>query len=214
MNSSWRFALLLVVLVAAGIAVNSWAYLGEAHVERQELKNFPVKLGEWKQEGVDQRFDAQTMSVLRATDYLLRGYRLGNGQHASLYVGYYATQRDGASYHSPLNCLPGSGWNMVDPALVTIRLPDGKSFVANKYVIENGNSRELMIYWYQGRGRTVASEYWGKVYTVLDSVRLRRSDAAMVRVTVPIAGSETAALESAKEFAGAASEVLPTFVPN
>jgi hypothetical protein len=36
----------------------------------------------------------------------------------------------------------------------------------------------------------------------------------MVRVTVPIAGSETAALESAKEFAGAASEVLPTFVPN
>ena len=93
---------------------------------------------------------------------------------------------------------------MVDPALITIRLPDGKSFVAKKYVIENGKSRELMIYWYQGRGRMVASEYWGKVYTVLDSVRLRRSDAAMVRVTVPIAESETAAFESAREFAGAA----------
>ncbi len=214
MKSSWRFGLLLVVLVAAGIFVNSWAYLGEAHVERQELKNFPVQVGTWKQEGVDQRFDTQTMSVLRATDYLLRGYRLGNGQRASLYVGYYATQRDGASYHSPLNCLPGSGWNMVDPALITIRSPDGKSFVANKYVIENGNTRELMIYWYQGRGRIIASEYWGKVFTVLDSVRLRRSDAAMVRVTVPIAESETAALESAREFAGLASEVLPEFVPN
>ncbi len=214
MKSSWRFGLLLVVLVAAGIFVNSWAYLGEAHVERQELKNFPVQVGAWKQEGVDQRFDAQTMSVLRATDYLLRGYRLGNGQRASLYVGYYATQRDGASYHSPLNCLPGSGWGMVDPALITIRLPDGKSFVANKYVIENGNTRELMIYWYQGRGRRIASEYWGKVYTVLDSVRLRRSDAAMVRVTVPITGSETAAIESAREFAAVASGVLPEFVPN
>jgi EpsI family protein len=214
MKSSWRFALLLVVLVTAGILVNSWAYLGEAHVERQELKNFPVQMGEWKQEGVDQRFDAQTMSVLRATDYLLRGYRLGDGQYVGLYVGYYATQRDGASYHSPLNCLPGSGWSMVDPALVTIRLPDGKSFVANKYVIVNGNSRELMIYWYQGRGRMVASEYWGKIYTVLDSVRLRRSDAAMVRVTVPIVGSETTALESAREFASVASEALPAFVPN
>lgn len=103
---------------------------------------------------------------------------------------------------------------MVNPALVTIRLPDGKSFVANKYVIENGNSRELMIYWYQGRGRMVASEYWGKIYTVLDSVRLRRSDAAMVRVTVPIVESETTALESAREFAGVASEALPAFVPN
>jgi hypothetical protein len=32
----------------------------------------------------------------------------------------------------------------------------------------------------------VASEYWGKVYTVLDSVRYHRTDAALVRVVVPI----------------------------
>jgi EpsI family protein len=214
MKSSWRLGFLLVVLIAGGMLVNSWAYLGEAHVERQELKNFPIQVGAWKQEGVDQRFDAQTMSVLRATDYLLRGYRLENGQRASLYVGYYATQRDGASYHSPLNCLPGSGWSMAAPALITIKSPDGKSFVANKYVIENGNTRELMIYWYQGRGRMIASEYWGKVYTVLDSVRLRRSDAAMVRVTVPIISSDDAALESAREFAGVTSDVLTEYVPN
>lgn len=214
MKSSSRFGLLLVVLVAGGILVNTWAYLGEAHVERQELKNFPIQVGAWKQEGVDQRFDAQTMSVLRASDYLLRDYRLGNGQMANLYIGYYATQRDGASYHSPLNCLPGAGWSMVDPAMITITLPNGKSFLANKYVVENGNIRELMIYWYQGRGRMIASEYWGKIYTVLDSVRLRRSDAAMVRVMVPMTASDTAAIESAREFAAVTSEVLPEFVPN
>lgn len=214
MNSSWRFRLLFAVLIVFGVLVNAWAYLGEAHVQRQELKNFPVQVGAWKQVGPDQRFDEQTMSVLRATDYLLRNYRLGNDQSASLYVGYYATQRDGASYHSPLNCLPGSGWSMVDPALITIRTSDGKSFIANKYVIENGSTRELMIYWYQGRGRMIASEYWGKVYTVLDSVRLRRSDAAMVRVTVPIMSSDAAALEYASEFAGVTSDVLTEYVPN
>ena len=214
MKSSQRFWLLIVVLVAGGILVNSWTYLGEAHVERKELKNFPVQVGDWKQQGVDGHFDAQTMSVLRATDYLLRDYRIGPGQTANLYVGYYATQRDGASYHSPLNCLPGAGWNMVDPAMITISLPNGQSFLANKYVIENGGHRELMIYWYQGRGRMIASEYWGKIYTVLDSVRLRRSDAAMVRVMVPITASDAAALESAREFAAETSEVLPEFVPN
>jgi EpsI family protein len=214
MKSSWRFGLLLAVLIVGGILINTWAYLGEAHIERQELKNFPMQVGGWKQEGVDERFDAETMSVLRASDYLLRNYRLGNGAMANLYIGYYATQRDGATYHSPLNCLPGSGWTMEDPALITITLPNGKSFVANKYVIKNGNIRELMIYWYQGRGRAIASEYWGKIYTVLDSVRLGRSDAAMVRVMVPITASDAAALESATDFAAVTSGVLPEFVPN
>jgi EpsI family protein len=214
MKSSLRFGLLLAVLILGGLLVNTWAYLGEAHVERQELKNFPVQVEGWKQEGVDQRFDAETMSILRASDYLLRNYRFDNGTMANLYIGYYATQRDGATYHSPLNCLPGSGWTMEDPAMITIALPNGKSFVANKYVIKNGNTRELMIYWYQGRGRAIASEYWGKIYTVLDSVRLRRSDAAMVRVMVPITASDAAALESATDFAAVTSRVLPEFVPN
>jgi EpsI family protein len=213
-KSSWRVGLLLVVLVMGGMLVNTWAYLGEAHVERQELKNFPMQVGAWKQEGVDQRFDAETMSILRASDYLLRNYRLGNDTMANLYVGYYATQRDGASYHSPLNCLPGAGWSMEDPAMITITLPNGKSFVANKYVIKNGNIRELMIYWYQGRGRAVASEYWGKIYTVLDSVRLRRSDGAMVRVTIPADKSEAATLQMATDLAARVTVVLPEFVPD
>ncbi len=68
MKSSWRFWILLIVLLAGGILVNTWAYLGEARVERQELKNFPIQVGGWKQEGVDSRFDAQTMSILRAKE--------------------------------------------------------------------------------------------------------------------------------------------------
>lgn len=214
MNTSKRVVILIVVLIMAGSLVNTWAYLGETHVNRLELQKFPAQAGDWKQEGGDQHFDAETLSILRASDYLLRAYRRSDGLRANLYIGYYATQRNGASYHSPLNCLPGAGWRMSEPGLVTITQPNGQNFVANKYVIENGEYRELMIYWYQGRGRTVASEYWGKIYTVVDSVRLRRSDAAMVRVTVPITGSEAAALESASEFAASASEVLPKFVPN
>src|SRR4030095_12743123 len=214
MKSSLRFWILLVTLVAFGVLVNSWAYLGEAHVTRKELKTFPSQLGNWKQTGVDYQLDAQTLSVLRASDYLLRDYRNVEGQQANYYVGYYATQRDGASYHSPLNCLPGSGWTMSNGSTTSVSLASGQSFEVNQYVIANGNVRELMLYWYQGRGRVVSSEYWGKVYTVVDSVRMRRSDAAMVRVTVPITTTEAAALATAKEFAAASSSVLPGFVPD
>lgn len=213
MKSSFRFGALLVLILFAGVLVNAWSYLGEAHVERKELKDFPQSIGAWQKTGTDQILDDETLKVLRASDYLLRDFRKSDGQTANLYVGYYATQRTGATYHSPLNCLPGSGWTLSEPGKATIALPDGSSFVANKYVIQNGDYKSLMVYWYQGRGRNVASEYWGKVYTVLDSVRLRRSNGAMVRVTVPIGDSEAAAEQTAIEFASTASKVLPDFVP-
>jgi len=213
MNSSLRFGVLLVLLLVVGVLVNAWSYLGEAHVERKELKDFPQTVGAWQRAGNDQILDNETLKVLRASDYLLRDFRRPEGQVANLYVGYYATQRSGATYHSPLNCLPGSGWILSEPGKATIALPDGTSFVANKYVIKSGDYKRLMIYWYQGRGRNVASEYWGKIYTVFDSVRLRRSNGAMVRVTVPIGNSEAAAEQAAIEFSSAASTVLPQFVP-
>ena len=213
MNSSMRFGVLLVLILVAGALVNTWSYLGEAHVDRRELKTFPEAIGTWQKAGNDQVIDDETLKVLRASDHLSRDFRKSDGQTANLYVGYYATQRSGATYHSPLNCLPGSGWTLSEPAKAKVALPDGTTFVANKYVIQNGDSRSLMLYWYQGRGRNVASEYWGKVYTVLDSVRLRRSDGALVRVTVPIRQSEAAAEQAAIEFASAASTVLPDFVP-
>lgn len=214
-SNSWRFGMLLAVLLLGGVVVNSWQYFDEAHVGRSALKDFPSHVGAWRQLGGDDRFDPQTESVLRADDYLLRNFQSQDGRFASFYVGYYATQRNGATYHSPLNCLPGSGWNMSNPGIIVIKPTNGRpAFEANEYLIQNGNEKQLLVYWYQGRGRAVASEYWGKVYTVMDSLRRRRSDGAMVRVTVPVGESEAAAVASAANFAGYVANELPAFIPD
>lgn len=211
---SCRVAILFVVLLGGGFVVNAWEYLGEAPVKREELKGFPKKIGTWEQSGGDEQFDNQTLAVLRSSDYLLRNYRRPDGRVVNFYVGYYASQRDGATYHSPLNCLPGAGWVMNEPGTITIT-PEGRApFLANRYSIQNGLHKELLIYWYQGRGRSIASEYWGKLYTVVDSVRLRRSDGAMIRIMTPIDGSESATLQAAIELAAQSSTVLPEFVPD
>jgi len=211
---NWRFAILFAVLLAGGLVVNAWGYLGEVQVERKELKAFPRQIGSWNQSGGDEQFDNQTLAVLRSSDYLLRNYRGTDGRVVNFYVGYYASQRDGATYHSPLNCLPGAGWVMNEPGKITIT-PEGRApFVANRYLIQNGLHKELLIYWYQGRGRAIASEYWGKVYTVVDSVRLRRSDGAMVRIMTPVDGSESKALQAAVDLATHSSAILPEFVPD
>jgi len=213
-SSSMRLGILFIAILAVGVLVNTWAYLGEAHVDRKPLKDFPDQIGAWQKMGSDQVLDQATMQVLKASDYVLRDYVGPNRQSANFYVGYYATQREGVSYHSPLNCLPGAGWMLSDPAKVTLPLANGSSFTANKYIIQNGSNKSLMIYWYQGRGRAVASEYWGKIYTVIDSVRLRRSDGALVRVTVPLTNSEADALRSASDLAAGVEAQLGDFVPN
>ena len=208
------FWVLLAVLSLGGGIINVWERAGEAHVSRRNLKDFPTQIGSWRQVGDDVRFDEETEKVLRADDYLSRNF-VSDGRAASFYIGYYATQRNGATYHSPLNCLPGSGWVMSDPARITITPTNGSApFEANRFVVANGRDRAMLIYWYQGRGRTVASEYWGKIFTIIDSVRRRRSDGAMVRVMVPMGNSPEAAQQTAVEMAAQAATELPAFVPN
>lgn len=215
---AWRFAILFLLILAGGFVVNAWEYLGEARVERKQLRDFPKQIGIWEQTGGDEQFNKETLAVLRASDYLLRNYRGADGRVVNFYVGYYASQRDGATYHSPLNCLPGSGWVMSEPGKITITPAGRPSFVANKYLIQNGDHKELLVYWYQGRGRAVASEYWGKIYTVVDSVRMRRSDGAMVRITTSVDSDDPAALQAAinraAEVAANSSTILPEFIPD
>ena len=209
-----RFWILVAFLVAGGVLVNYWERAGEARVVRASLGDFPTQVGEWKQRSPDVRFDAATEAVLRADDYVLRDYARADGRTASLYIGYYATQRSGATYHSPLNCMPGSGWTLSAPGVIKIQPSGGApAFEANRYVIQNGVEKHLLVYWYQGRGRAVASEYWDKVYTVWDSARLRRSDGSMVRVLVPVGKSEQEAVASATSLAAEVAPELPRFVP-
>ncbi len=208
-----RFYLLLITLVIGGVFINWFEQRGEAEVERKALQEIPAKLGDWQQKGDEIRFDGQTETVLRTTDYTMREYILPDGRYANLYIGYYASQRTGATYHSPQNCLPGAGWVMSQPELVEIKTASGKTFTANKFIIENGIYEEVMIYWYQGRGRAVASEYHDKVYTVLDSVFRRRSDGSMVRVMTSVGSSETEATEAAIDLAARTADRLHEFIP-
>lgn len=208
-----KFWILIFLLLFGGVFINWFEQRGEAHVERRPLSELPLKLGEWEQKGKEIRFGEQTESVLKTTDYTMREYLLPNGRLANIYVGYYASQRTGATYHSPQNCLPGAGWVMKEPEKIQITTDSGDTFEANRFIIENGVYKEVLIYWYQGRGRAVASEYNDKIYTVLDSIMRSRSDGSMVRVMTSVGDSETEATEAAVKLSAKLAERLDEFVP-
>lgn len=204
---------LITVLFAGGIFINWLENRGETAINRKPLAELPQTLDDWRQRGGEIRFSEQTESVLGATDYTMREYALPDGRIANLYIGYYASQRAGATYHSPQNCLPGAGWIMREPQIIEITTSSGKTFPANRYRIENGAFDEIMIYWYQGRGRAEASEYKDKINTIWDSILRRRSDGAMVRVMTPVGDSEQEATKAAIDLSQKVAEKISAFVP-
>jgi EpsI family protein len=140
-------------------------------------------------------------TVLGVSDYLNRVYRTSSGTPVGLYVGYYNSQRQGDSIHSPMNCLPGAGWEPLSRSSVKIpvAMREGPTEIdANRYVIQKGLERQLVLYWYQSHGRTVASEYWSKFYLIADAVRLNRTDGALVRVIAAIDGDSAQAEQKAE----------------
>ena len=213
-RGGWVAALpLIAVMVFSGLFINWFVGRGETPAPRQMLSALPATFGDWRQRGSDIKFEEGILSVLGTTDYTMREYTLPDGRIANLYVGYYASQRTGATYHSPQNCLPGAGWVLSDPQYIDITTSDGRIFKANRYVIENGIYNEVMIYWYQGRGHTEASEYRDKVNTVWDSLTRRRTDGAMVRVMTDVGADAAASLKAASDLASRLADALPPFVP-
>ena len=210
-----RGVLLFMILLSGGILINYFQLRTEAAVPRKPLSELPLTLGGAFRPYNDTRFSPATEEVLKASDYIMRDYILPP-RRFNLYVGYYTSQQAGATYHSPQHCLPGSGWDMSDGRSVEFKSPAGKSILASRYLVRQGAKRYVMVYWYQGRGRTSSSEYWDKIYTIIDSVSIGRSDGAMVRVMTPVYSveSDEQAFEAVKNFSGTIADSLTEFVPD
>lgn len=204
---------LFASIVLCGVFVNWFQYRGEMSVERRPLVEIPDRLGSWEQRNADIRFDEPTEKVLKATDYVMRDY-YGPGKRLNLYVGYYASQRSGATYHSPLSCLPGTGWEMIEPELLQISTPAGKQLTVNRYVVKQGEHKEYLIYWYQGRGRSFANEFEDKFFTSVDSLTKRRSDGGMVRIMTPLGKDPVRSLTAAIDLTSHVADNIGEFLPD
>lgn len=137
------------------------------------------------------------------SDYLLRSYELEGDEAswATVYVGYYESQTQGRTIHSPKNCLPGSGWEPLQSTTATVSVPGGADYEVNRYILQRDDERALVLYWYQGRGRVAHDEYMVKLDLLRDAAIRRRSDEALVRVVVPVTDTEEEAFQKARSFA-------------
>ena len=211
---SLRF--LTAVALLAGTAILLHTRPGtDRNPPSEPLSQLPGMIGGWT--GSDRQIDQETRDVLGAGDFLSRVYTQ-NAQPlpVGLFIAYFPTQRTGQTIHSPKHCLPGAGWVFVSSNTVDLTDASGKPHRVGEYIIENGEAKQFVIYWYQAHGRSVANEYMAKIQMVADAIRMNRTDGALVRIITPIVSSEgmPAARARAEAFTEQLAPMLPRFVPD
>jgi EpsI family protein len=203
-------------LVAAGLILAAGVYAaGSSSPERapvrEPLAAMPARIDGWEGRDAPPLQD-DVVAQLGVDDYINRRYMSVDGTMVSAYVGYYASQRQGDTIHSPQNCLPGAGWRPVFSDRFTLGQGDG-SFTVNRFVIQKGMDKQAVFYWYQGRGRRVANEFANKGWLMLDAARLRRTDGGLVRLITPISSTPEQAFAELASFTAAMSPHLVRHLP-
>jgi len=207
-----RFATPAVIALSWVLVAQAAGYYLMPNTERafstRPLREFPGQIGTWR---MIQEFpmEPEVQAVLKSDDSMNRIYAApGKSGALNLFVAFFKSQTTGVAPHSPKNCMPGSGWAPVSSGMIDVPLSDGEPIEVNRYLVSRGDSRTLVLYWYQTPMRIVASEFAAKFWLVADSMRYRRSDTSLVRVSIPL-GENVTSEQAEREAVEFVQSLLP-----
>lgn len=188
------FAPLLVGLVMLSAAAGYLQYRAmtpDVLPKARNLSAFPLRLGEWAGRAVP--MEAKFIEALDFTDYVQIDFRDGRQRTVDFYVAWYDRQSKGESIHSPETCLRGGGWQFERSGAVDVEVPGFKTVRVNRTILEQNGQRMLSYFWFPARGRYLVNGVELKLYTMWDSLTLRRTDGALVRLITPLYPEENEA---------------------
>ena len=210
-------ALIAAALMTAALSA-AWTLAPTRAAEpapREPFALFPLAIDGW--EGSPALLTPSMERTLGADDYVSAFFRKpGEAQGVDLFLSYYASQTQGDAIHSPEVCLPGAGWEVAEIGPRQISLPGTAwgDFTLNRAVIQKGLEKQLVYYWFEGRGRHMTNDFAAKFHTVADSMTRGRTDGGLVRLITPIGeGGEAEADARLSRFLEAGVDRLPEFIP-
>jgi EpsI family protein len=138
----------------------------------------------------------EVLETLAADDYIRRYYAraaqapAAAQQAVEMDISYYAQPRVGANMHSPLNCLPGNGWQITE--LDTVPLAGLDNVRVQALTVQRGQHRFAMAYWFQSRDRVITGEASTRFHLLADALQRRPTDTGIVRVMAPVTDATSA----------------------
>lgn len=190
----WQHYTAIFLLLFAGI-YSKHLSSRKVNLPANVLAGFPREFAGWRQVREFGLSD-QVVKILKVDEYVNGDFARG-GEDVSLYIGYYRSHQRFAEIHTPENCQANGGWEIVRNTRRSVMLPsggrEGKVDVIESVYRKDG-SEYAIIYFYRLIDHTTASFFDYKMGVVLNSLLRNRSDAAFVRIMVPVrkAGADTA----------------------
>jgi len=210
--SSKHTAIIVFLLISAASLTTLFSH-SERIKPNRPFSQFPLEIGPWQ--GVTSQMDERVYNILGVEDYIMADFSRGPSPAVNLYVGFYQSQSKGDLIHSPKNCMPGAGWNIVQSSTILIDLPKSdKTIKIARLLLTKGGQKQVVYYWFQSRGRIINSEYMQKIWLVLDSITKNRTDGSFVRLIAPVIKNETTTEVLLTQFADEVYPVLNKFIPN
>lgn len=207
-----RTAIIVGIMLAAMI-ITSYAGHSEKVLPNKSFDQFPVTIDQWR--GKTGQMDDEVYNILGVEDYILADYRKNDTELVNLYVGFYQSQKEGDIIHSPKNCMPGSGWNIIQTSIETVPVnTEEKEINVIKLLLQKGAEKQVVLYWFQSRGRIISSEYMQKIWLVVDSIIKQRTDGSFVRLISPVVEDEKSTTLLLKEFAKKVYPFLKEHIPS
>jgi len=207
----------LLILVVAIPAAGYFSNRTDLVPERTAFIEYPLQHNNWL--GSESGLEEDVLGELKLTDYFIGNFKHKNSNlPVNFYTAWYQEQRKGASIHSPKSCLPGGGWVIRQHTTEAINAIDaaGQPLNVNRVVMQMGEHKQLVYYWFQGRGRNITNEYMAKWYIFWDSLTRNRTDGALVRlITYVPEGSDIAeADQRLVDYLDAFYPLFPDYIPD
>ncbi len=200
------------VLALAVVATLSFALPErvEASPQRKSFYDFPLRLDDWS--GTTGQLQRVELDALKLDDYIF------DRRPVNFYVAYYASQRTGESAHSPRSCIPGGGWEITDLTQRDVAgvSAAGRPLRVNRVLIQKGDNKQLVYYWFQQRGRIITNEYLVKWCLFWDALTRNRTDGALVRLVTYLGPGQSVEVADRQlsAFAASVTGPLEKYIPN
>jgi EpsI family protein len=202
--SGWRYGLVIATLAATGLVSELRA--GARRPPAIPLSDVPFRIDGWTARA--EPVDADVLDRARPDEVLSRRYADDQGRVVVVYVGYYTR---GAT-RGQVMAVCGGECQVLTAGTSRIDTADG-AWTVNRASIRQGGLVSAVLYWFHLGPRVTHDPFRGKIEQARQALLHRRSDGAVVRITVPVVGTEEQAWAQGKAFARPFLAVLRRHLP-
>ena len=187
------FFIIAAVITVAGLAGWVIKYQTPTALQSAGWSDFPPPKDGWT--GAEEVVAPEVIDLLKPDHIIDANYVDLDGNRINLFLGSFSDPRGGP--HSPLNCLPASGWMVEgsEPHSVDI---SGRTLNIKRLHLRYRQTPYVMDFWYVTPWGETSSDYQLKLFEMMTSLTLSPRHLTFVRFVAADTPDGRAALEVSK----------------